>query len=302
MKLVSLCFALVCAVAVADQLQSNLPPGFSSASEVASILASEPASASSFSSGSSGDSVTFRDDSAGSASAGSSFGGCSPPDPCGGAGGAGGAGLSVGLGLGASNPQAGGVDPYVRTKIVDPAEAEANAEYDMQINQVKADMAKLREALKESEECARRAAEQKAELKNLEEQKERLEKEKEKKILEAKLQKQMEDLNEITRMSRSLRTKFNELKRTQKIIRTKMTGTKTSLNQLDEMTADLEGESSEDAADNIGNEVDAMQAAQQAILARAHKVNTKDVRTTMKQARSVRDATEQVASADDLDA
>lgn len=295
MKLVSLCFALLCAVAVADQLQSNLPPGFSSASEVASILASEPASASSFSSGSSGDSVVFRDDSQSSASAGSSFGGCTPPDPCGGAGAMGG----VGLGLGAANPTANGVDPYVRTKIVDPAEAEANAEYDMQINQVKADMAKLREALKESEECARRAAEQKAELKNLEEQKERLEKEKEKKILEAKLQKQMEDLNEITRMSRSLRQKFNELKRTQKIIRTKMTGTKTSLNQLDEMTADLDGESSEDAADNIGNEVDAMQAAQQAILARAHKINTKDVRSTMKQARAVRDATEQVASAQD---
>jgi len=291
MKLVSLCFALVCAVAVADQLQSNLPPGFSSASEVASVLASEPASASSFgsSSGSGSDSITFRDDSNSAAGFGSS-GGCSPPDPC---------GASAGP-IGGGMPQPGGIDPYVRTRIVDPAEAEANAEYDMQINQVKADMAKLREALKESEECARRAAEQKAELKNLEEQKERLEKEKEKKILEAKLQKQMEDLNEITRMSRSLRTKFNELKRTQKIIRTKMTGTKTSLNQLDDMTSDLEGESSEDAADNIGNEVDAMQAAQQAILARAHKVNTKDVRSTMKQARAVRDATEATSSADDV--
>jgi len=161
------------------------------------------------------------------------------------------------------------------------------AEFDAQIEQIKVDLKKLKEAIKESEECARRLAEQQAEVRSLQEQREHLEKEKEKRILQSKLERQMKDLSEINRMSRALRTKFSELKHTQKLIKTKMSGTRSSLQQLD---ADPEGPMStgdlSEAADSIGSEVEAMQKAQSEVLARAHSKAAKSVKNTIKKQNS----------------
>jgi len=152
------------------------------------------------------------------------------------------------------------------------------AEFDSQIEALVGDIKKLKEAVKESEECAKRVAEQQAEMRGLIEQKEHLEKEKEKKILQTKLEKQMKDLTEINRMSRSLRTKFSELKHTQKLIKTKMAGTRSSLGQLDSDTEPLSDNQLNEAAENIGAEIDAMHKAQTDILAKTHKTNTGHVR------------------------
>merc|ERR1712072_1313609 len=101
--------------------------------------------------------------------------------------------------------------------------SEVSSEFDAQIEEVKRDIKRLKEGIKESEAAARRLREQKAQLRALFDKMQHLEKEKEKKILESKLNKQMKDLEEINRMSRALRTKFNELKRTQGLIKTKIT-------------------------------------------------------------------------------
>jgi DNA repair exonuclease SbcCD ATPase subunit len=152
------------------------------------------------------------------------------------------------------------------------------AEFDSQIEAIVGDIKKIKEAVKESEECAKRVAEQQAELRGLIEQKEHLEKEKEKKILQTKLEKQMKDLGEINRMSRALRTKFSELKHTQKLIKTKMAGTRSSLGQLDSDTEPLSDSQLNEAAENIGAELDAMHKAQGDVLSKAHKTNAGHVR------------------------
>jgi len=121
----------------------------------------------------------------------------------------------------------------------------------------------------------------------LQEQKEHLEKEKEKRILQAKLEKQMRDLTEINRMSRSLRQKFSELKHTQKLIKTKMSGTRSSLSQLDADSEPIDTNALNEASENIGAEVDAMQKAQQDLLARAHTQNTNSVKSTIKTANDI---------------
>jgi len=161
------------------------------------------------------------------------------------------------------------------------------AEFDSQIEQINQDLRKLREAIKESEECARRLSEQQAEVRSLQEQKEHLEKEKEKRILQAKLEKQMRDLTEINRMSRSLRQKFSELKHTQKLIKTKMSGTRSSLSQLDADAEPIDTNTLNEASENIGAEVDAMQKAQQDLLARSHDQNTNSVKATIKSANQI---------------
>jgi len=155
------------------------------------------------------------------------------------------------------------------------------AEIDNQIDQIKNDMKKLKEAIKESEDCARRLAEQKAEVRSLQEQKEHLEKEKEKRKLQNKLEKQMKDMAEINRMSRALRTKFAELKHTQKLIKTKMTGTRSSLNQLDSDTEAMTQSDMSEAAADISAEVEALQKAQSSVLSRAQSRNTRAVKNTI---------------------
>jgi predicted RNase H-like nuclease (RuvC/YqgF family) len=161
------------------------------------------------------------------------------------------------------------------------------AEFDAQIEQINHDLKKLKGAIKESEECSRRLTEQQAEVRSLQEQKEHLEKEKEKRLLQTKLEKQMKDLAEINRMSRSLRAKFSELKHTQKLIKTKMSGTRSSLSQLD---SDSEPQSSSDlseSTDAITSEVDAMQKAQTELIAREHKSTAQAVKKTLSRANKV---------------
>lgn len=162
---------------------------------------------------------------------------------------------------------------------------DGDAEFDSQIAQVEADMKKLQENIKESTECARRLQEQQAEMRSLEEQKQHLQKEKEKRGLQVKLEKQMKDLSEINRMSRSLRQKFAELKRTQKIIKTKMTGTRTVLQQLDQ-EEDVTPQDLADHSNQLAGEVAGMQSTQQKVLANGHSKTLKDLKSSLAAARS----------------
>jgi len=227
--LVVLISCVCCASAV------KLPPGFNSATELATVLANEPDAARFAATSFGGDSITFKDDAEPSSKHGHAAGG------------------------------------------EDESDADV-AEFDSQIEALVGDIKKIKDTIKESEECAKRVAEQQAEMRGLIEQKEHLEKEKEKKILQTKLEKQMKDLSEINRMSRSLRTKFSELKHTQKLIKTKMAGTRSSLGQLDSDTEPLSDSQLNEAAENIGAEIDAMHKAQSDVLSKTHKTNTGHVR------------------------
>jgi len=239
------CFALViAALCWAHASATQLPPGYNSANELATVLANEPDAARFAAAGFGGDTITFKDG-----------GGDDHHDS------------------GASSDAHAGGDADSDT-----------AEFDAQIEQINHDLKKLKGAIKESEECSRRLTEQQAEVRSLQEQKEHLEKEKEKRILQAKLEKQMKDLAEINRMSRSLRAKFSELKHTQKLIKTKMSGTRSSLSQLD---SDSEPQSSSDlseSTDAITSEVDAMQKAQSELIAREHKSTSQAVKKTLSRA------------------
>jgi len=232
------CLAFVCA-------DTDLPPNIGSVSELATVLANEPASAARFAeAASASDVVSFREE-----------------DNCG--------------------NSCGGSAPQTTTTFSSEEGSEDDAEFDGQINQIDEDLKRLKEQIKESEECSRRLSEQKAEVESLSEQKEHLLKEKEKAKLQRRLDKQMKDLSEINRMSRSLRQKFNELKHTQKIIKSKVQGTRSSLNQLDaEPETTLSDVTS--APDTIGSEMDAMQEAQEAILKQAHELSGRDVRDAIK--------------------
>jgi chromosome segregation ATPase len=240
--LVSVVLLATCAVG------EELPPGFNSATDLASVLANEPDAArfAQVSGIGGADTITFKDDS-----------------------------------------PSGGYSEYNSRRRAKDEEDADTAEFDSQIEQINQDLKKLREAIRESEECARRLTEQQAEVRSLNEQKEHLEKEKEKRILQTKLEKQMKDLSEINRMSRALRTKFSELKHTQKLIKTKMSGTRSSLNQLDSDSEPLSSADMSEAADDLGTEVDAMQKAQAAILAKTHSRNSQAVRKTITTANSI---------------
>jgi len=155
-------------------------------------------------------------------------------------------------------------------------------EFDGQIAQFEEDVKKVKLQIRESQKCARRLFEQQAELRNLQEQITNLNKEKQKFILQGKLEKQMKDLSEINRMSRTLRQKFGELKRTQQLIKTKLTGTKSSLNQL-EGNADMSTSEINESAKDIVSEVDTMHKAQSVALDSAHKVNSKEVKNQINQ-------------------
>jgi len=155
------------------------------------------------------------------------------------------------------------------------------SEYDGQIEEVQQTLNKLKGSIKESEACAHRLTEQRAQYRSLQSQLDHLQREKEKKILEDKLSRQMRDLEEINHMSRSLRQKYNELKRTQQLIRTRMTGTRTSLSQLDE--EDTEGDDTViDNGAHIAAEMDAMHQMQAKILETSHFKNSEAVQKHIK--------------------
>jgi len=240
MKVVSVA---VLALLVSCVAAIQLPPGFNSANDIASVLAAEPESAkeSRFAEVTGADTVAFKDASVAAA----------PPT----------------------------VD-----------DDEGNAEYDAQIEQIDADIKKLKENIAESEECARRLNEQNGELRSLQDQKDHVEKEKEKRILQLKLEKQMRDLEEINKMSRSLRQKFAELKRTQKVIQTRMTGTRTSLSQLENEDDGTTVENLNDHSNALGQEIQSMQSTQEKILANAHVQAVKDVKNNLAQAQTAQAA------------
>jgi division protein CdvB (Snf7/Vps24/ESCRT-III family) len=250
---VLLCACFASGNTVHLRLKGGLPPGYNSANELATVLANEPDAARFASASFGSDTISFKDD-----------------GPSGGGGGGGVGGGSHGGGGG------GGGD-----------EGDADvAEFDAQIEQIDQDTKKLKEAIKESEEYARRLSEQNAEMRSLQEQRDHLEKEKEKRILQAKLEKQMRDLAEINRMSRSLRTKFSELKHTQKLIKTKMTGTRSSLSQLDgDEPADAG--SLNESVETITQEMDAMQKAQDNIIKQSQSRNTKAVKSAVMSANNM---------------
>jgi len=161
-----------------------------------------------------------------------------------------------------------------------------DSEFDGQIAQVEEDIKRLKAQMKETLACAHRLNEQKAEHRALAEQRDNLQKEKEKQILQAKLDKQMKDLSEINRMSRALKTKFTELKRTQQMIKSKLTGTKSTLNQLD-ANPDLSSDDVNESTKDIIQEVNSMQKAQSSILEGAHSKISKDVKKEINNANSV---------------
>jgi len=161
-----------------------------------------------------------------------------------------------------------------------------DSEFDGQIAQVEEDIKRLKAQIKETHECARRLPEQKAEYRALAEQRDNLQKEKEKHVLQEKLDKQMKDLSEINRMSRALRNKFTELKRTQHMIKSKLSGTKSTLNQLD-ANPDLSSDDVNESTKDIIAEVNQMQKAQSTILDTAHSRISKDVKKEINNANSV---------------
>jgi len=161
-----------------------------------------------------------------------------------------------------------------------------DSEFDGQIAQVEEDIKRLKLQIKETQQCAHRLPEQKAEYRALSEQRDNLQKEKEKQILQAKLDKQMKDLSEINRMSRALRSKFSELKHTQQMIKSKLSGTKSSLNQLD-ANPDLSTDDVNESTKDIIGEVNQMQKAQSSILDSAHSRISKDVKKEINNANSV---------------
>lgn len=167
--------------------------------------------------------------------------------------------------------QAGDIFNGVPSSDSDPSE------YDAKIEQVQAQLKALDAELKEAEEAARRVTELRAQKRDLQENLDNWQKEKEKAILEQKLAQQMQDLNQVASMSRDLRTKYNELKRTQDLIRSRLTGTRTSLSQL-------EGDQGDDVnvvvddGQQIAAEMDAMHKAQAQILSASHYKNVEEVK------------------------
>jgi len=168
-----------------------------------------------------------------------------------------------------AHAQAG--DIYTGNSASDPSD------YDSKIEQVQAQLKQLDGELKEAEEAARRVTELRAQKRDLQENLDNWQKEKEKAILEQKLAQQMQDLNQVAGMSRDLRSKYNELKRTQNLIRSRLTGTRTSLSQL-------EGDNGDDVnvvvddGNQIAAEMDAMHKAQAQILSASHYKNVEEVK------------------------
>jgi len=260
--IVALLLCALCAV------QGNLlPPGYESAEELANVLANEPASASRFAEAAAADTITFRE----SQTPGSVT--VSDPSQQQQGGGCGCQATAPVSNNGGCGCQEDGVD-------------DDTSEFDAQIEQIEKDVKNLKLAIKETEECAKRLQEQEAELRALKEQKDHLEKEKEKKVLQAKLERQMRDLAEINRMSRSLRTKFNELKHTQKLIKTKMIGTRSSLNQLDS-EPQIDSDMLSDSAAMLGKQMEAMHKSQLAMLSSAHARNEQHLKNELDSAQKI---------------
>jgi len=162
------------------------------------------------------------------------------------------------------------------------------SEFDGKIEQTTNQLKQLDNELKEAEECARRVTELRAQKRDLQENLDNWQKEKEKAILEQKLAQQMQDLNQVASMSRDLRGKYNELKRTQDLIRSRLTGTRTSLSQLEGDT-DSDPNVIVDDGQQIAAEMDAMHKAQAQILSASHFKNVEAVKQQLEAAKRAHD-------------
>lgn len=225
----------------------QLPDGYNSASDVARVLANEP------------DAARFMSTSE-----------CAGPDGCG----------------AKSTDSITFSDSGVKTVSSLSGVAGGSSEFDGQIEQVESDIKKLTDEKNEAEECAKRVKELAAELRGLKEQKNELEKQKQKAELQTKLEAQMKDLNEINGMSRALKSKYSELKRTQQVIRSRMAGTRSTLNQIDSEPS-VSNEESNEGAENVGKQLDALNKVQKKILEAAHKSASSSVTKTLKDTRKV---------------
>jgi len=158
------------------------------------------------------------------------------------------------------------------------------AEYDAKIQDAQNKIKSIDAQLKEAQSYARRVTELQAQKRDLQENLDSYQKEKEKIILESKLAQQMVDLNQVASMSRDLRSKYEELKRTQDLIRSRLTGTRTSLQELDNDTDDSDVVM--DDGEQIAAEMDAMHKAQAQILSASHFKNLQSVKSNIKMADS----------------
>lgn len=103
----------------------------------------------------------------------------------------------------------------------------------MEIKKLQAKERELTRSIKEAKACARRLPEQKIEFQELNEELAHYQKEKEREQLATKIQAQVKDLKAVESMSRALRQKYQEMKRTKMLIRAQMSGTQGSLGNLD---------------------------------------------------------------------
>jgi len=162
--------------------------------------------------------------------------------------------------------------------------SEDPSEYDAKIQDAQNKIKSIDAQLKEAQSYARRVTELQAQKRDLQENLDSFQKEKEKIILESKLAQQMVDLNSVASMSRDLRSKYEELKRTQDLIRSRLTGTRTSLQELDNDTDDSDVVM--DDGEQIAAEMDAMHKAQAQILSASHFKNLQSVKANIKMADS----------------
>jgi len=158
------------------------------------------------------------------------------------------------------------------------------SEYDAKIQDAQNKIKAIDVQLKEAQSYARRVTELQAQKRDLQENLDSFQKEKEKIILESKLAQQMVDLNQVAGMSRDLRSKYEELKRTQDLIRSRLTGTRTSLQELDNDQDDSDVVM--DDGEQIAAEMDAMHKAQAQILSASHFKNLQSVKANIKMADS----------------
>jgi len=165
-----------------------------------------------------------------------------------------------------------------------PTTSEDPSEYDAKIQDAQNKIKAIDGQLKEAQAYARRVTELQAQKRDLQENLDSYQKEKEKIILEGKLAQQMVDLNQVASMSRDLRGKYEELKRTQDLIRSRLTGTRTSLQELDNDADDSDVVM--DDGEQIAAEMDAMHKAQAQILSASHFKNLQSVKSNIKMADS----------------
>lgn len=156
------------------------------------------------------------------------------------------------------------------------------SEYDEQIAQLDAQLVKAQQSVKESEACASRLASSRAQVLNLNAQKDHLNKEKKKRILKGVLMRNMDDLQNLHSEANALRKQFNDLKAAQASIKAKIADVQAQIKQFDPNAAvdylESNGKSEEQAKNELAwlkstaEESLAMHKAQFQILKNSHSL------------------------------